>query len=47
MQRFTAWQEWAVDKTKLATFVRVIEKGYDAKNPYHNRCVQDIQAQST
>ncbi|KAL3144954.1 putative 3',5'-cyclic phosphodiesterase pde-3 [Trebouxia sp. C0010 RCD-2024] len=36
MQRFTAWQEWAVDKTKLATFVRVIEKGYDAKNPYHN-----------
>lgn len=39
MQKFTAWQEWAVDKTKLATFVRVIEKGYDAKNPYHNRWV--------
>ncbi|MCJ1368729.1 hypothetical protein MMC16_007874, partial [Acarospora aff. strigata] len=36
MQKFTGLDRMGFDRSKLATFVRVIEKGYDAKNPYHN-----------
>lgn len=37
MQKFGNIQKLGFDQSKLATFVRVIEKGYDPKNPYHNR----------
>jgi len=36
-QRFGAAEKFGMDEMKLATFVRVIEKGYDPQNPYHNR----------
>ncbi|DBA93554.1 TPA: putative 3',5'-cyclic phosphodiesterase pde-3 [Trebouxia sp. C0006] len=35
-QRFDVAEKFGMDPVKLATFVRVIEKGYDPQNPYHN-----------
>ena len=40
MKKFAKIDKMGVDILKLATFVRVIEKGYDPKNPYHNRLAQ-------
>ena len=37
MKKFVNGDKMGFDIPKLATFVRVIEKGYDPKNPYHNR----------
>ena len=37
MKKFAKIDTMGFDVPKLATFVRVIEKGYDPKNPYHNR----------
>ncbi|DBA80240.1 TPA: putative 3',5'-cyclic phosphodiesterase pde-3 [Trebouxia sp. C0005] len=36
-ERFNVAEKFGMDPVKLATFVRVIEKGYDPQNPYHNR----------
>ena len=36
-QRFDVAEKFGMDPVKLATFVRMIEKGYDPQNPYHNR----------
>ncbi|KAL0024748.1 hypothetical protein WJX79_001370 [Trebouxia sp. C0005] len=35
-ERFNVAEKFGMDPVKLATFVRVIEKGYDPQNPYHN-----------
>ncbi|KAL0021983.1 hypothetical protein WJX77_002623 [Trebouxia sp. C0004] len=35
-QKYNGTEKFAMDPVKLATFVRVIEKGYDPQNPYHN-----------
>ena len=37
IQKFVNLDKFAIDTVKLATFVRVIEHGYDESNPYHNR----------
>ena len=39
LKKFANVEQMGFDMPKLATFVRVIEKGYDPKNPYHNRLV--------
>lgn len=31
-------QQFNLDEGKLCCFLQRIEKGYDASNPYHNRC---------
>ena len=40
MKKFAKIDKMGIDVLKLAAFVHVIEKGYDPKNPYHNRLAQ-------
>ncbi len=47
-QKFVDLDKYKMSRTKLASFVRVIENGYDPHNPYHNRwgapnAAQDLQ----
>ena len=43
LQKFVNLEQFSVDNVKLATFVRVIEHGYDESNSYHNRYASEWQ----